>query len=269
MQLHIRHETHYVYEDTVSYSIQALKLTPRSEPGQRVVTWRVTSPGERIEQVDPYGNLMHVVTLEQPHREARIVTEGIAEISDVVEATPETSRLSPLTFLAPTPLTRPDAALRALADHCLGRHPASRRSLADLVDSIRHVVAYTPGVTDVTHSASEVLELGVGVCQDQAHVLVACCRTAGIPARYVSGYFHAGDNGEIASHAWADVRLGADQGWLSLDVTHAEETGGRHCRLAVGRDYLDAAPVRGVRRGGGKEAMTVTVRVSGGQANQQ
>jgi len=248
MQLHIRHETHYVYEDTVSYSIQALKLTPRSEPGQRVVTWRVTSPGERIEQVDPYG---------------------IAEISDVVEATPETSRLSPLTFLAPTPLTRPDAALRALADHCLGRHPASRRSLADLVDSIRHVVAYTPGVTDVTHSASEVLELGVGVCQDQAHVLVACCRTAGIPARYVSGYFHAGDNGEIASHAWADVWLGADQGWLSLDVTHAEETGGRHCRLAVGRDYLDAAPVRGVRRGGGKEAMTVTVRVSGGQANQQ
>jgi transglutaminase-like putative cysteine protease len=269
MQLHIRHETHYVYEDPVSYSIQALKLTPRLEPGQRVVSWRVISPGERIEQVDPYGNLMHVVTLEQPHREARIVAEGIAEISDVVEATPETSRLSPLTYLAPTPLTRPDAALRALADHCLGRHPASRRSLADLVDSIRHVVAYAPGVTDVTHSASEVLELGVGVCQDQAHVLVACCRTAGIPARYVSGYFHAGDSGEIASHAWADVWLGADQGWLSLDVTHAEETGGRHCRLAVGRDYLDAAPIRGLRRGGGKEAMAVTVKVSGGQSGQQ
>ena len=83
----------------------------------------MTSPGERIEQVDPYGNLMHVVTLEQPHREARIVAEGIAEISDVVEATPETSRLPPLTYLAPTPLTRLDAALRALADHCLGRHP--------------------------------------------------------------------------------------------------------------------------------------------------
>ena len=92
MQLHIRHETHYVYEDPVSYSIQALKLTPRFEPGQRVVSWRVTSPGERIEQVDPYGNLMHVVTLEQPHRETRIVAEGIAEISDVVEATLETSR---------------------------------------------------------------------------------------------------------------------------------------------------------------------------------
>jgi transglutaminase-like putative cysteine protease len=137
------------------------------------------------------------------------------------------------------------------------------------VDSIRQAVAYTPGVTDVTHSASEALELGVGVCQDQAHVLVACCRAAGIPARYVSGYFHSGDSGEIASHAWADVWLGSDEGWLSLDVTHAEDTGGRHCRLAVGRDYLDAAPVRGVRRGGGREAMTVTVRVSGGQASQQ
>jgi transglutaminase-like putative cysteine protease len=100
-------------------------------------------------------------------------------------------------------------------------------------------------------------------------VLVACCRAAGVPARYVSGYFNAGDTGEIASHAWADVWLGPEHGWLSLDVTHAEQTGGQHCRLAVGRDYLDAAPVRGVRRGGGHESMTVTVRVTSGQGQQQ
>jgi transglutaminase-like putative cysteine protease len=139
----------------------------------------------------------------------------------------------------------------------------------DLVGGIRAAVAYQPGVTDVTHSAAEALDLGAGVCQDQAHVLVACCRAARVPARYVSGYFLDEDSGEVASHAWTDVWLGPEQGWLSLDVTHAEQAGMRRCRLAVGRDCLDAAPVRGVRRGGGKESMTVTVRVTANQGEQQ
>ena len=86
MQLHIRHETHYEYEEPVSYSIQALKLTPRADPGQRILSWRVLSPGERVEQVDPYGNLMQLVTLESPHRELRIVVEGVAEGDGVAEA---------------------------------------------------------------------------------------------------------------------------------------------------------------------------------------
>lgn len=269
MQLHIRHETHYVYESSVSYSIQALKLTPRSEPGQRVLSWRVSVPGERVEQVDPYGNVTHIVTMEQPHRELRIVVEGTAEIGQEAGAVmDEPAGLSPLAFLAPTSLTRPDAALRDLADHHLGRHPPSYASLLDLVGGIGKRVGYEAGTTDVTHTASEVLELGSGVCQDQAHVLIACCRAAGIPARYVSGYFYSGDTGTVASHAWADVWLGVEQGWTSLDVTHAEQAGARHCRLAVGRDYLDAAPVRGVRRGGGHESMAVAVKVSSGQAQQ-
>ena len=270
MLLHIRHETSYRYQEPVSYSIQAFKLTPRTDPGQRILNWRVQSPGERLEQVDPFGNLTHIVTMESPHREMHIVAEGVAELED--DATllpPESGGLSPLAYLAPTPLTRPDAALRALAERHLGRHPASRRSLMDLVAGIREAVAYEPGVTDVTHSAAEALDLGSGVCQDQAHVLVACCRTLSVPARYVSGYFHGGTTGEVASHAWADVWLEPDQVWLSLDVTHAEQAGARHCRLAVGRDYLDAAPVRGVRRGGGHEAMSVTVRVTSGQGQQQ
>jgi transglutaminase-like putative cysteine protease len=270
MQLHIRHETRYEYEEPVSYSIQALKLTPRQDPGQRVLSWRVLSPGDRLEQVDPYGNLTQVVTLETPHREMHIVVEGVADVDeDLVRLPNEAGGLSPLAYLAPTALTRPDAALRELAERHLGRHPASSAALMDLVAGIRRAVAYEPGVTDVTHTAAEALDLGAGVCQDQAHVLVACCRAVGVPARYVSGYFHAGDTGEAASHAWADVWLGPEQGWLSLDVTHAEQAGGRHCRLAVGRDYLDAAPVRGVRRGGGHETMAVTVRVTSPQGQQQ
>jgi transglutaminase-like putative cysteine protease len=130
------------------------------------------------------------------------------------------------------------------------------------VAGVREAVAYQPGITDVSHSAAEALELGFGVCQDQAQVYVACCRAAGIPARYVSGYLYTGATGEVASHAWADAWLGDDSGWLSLDVTHGETAGAAHCRLAVGRDYLDAAPVRGVRRGGGREQLSVAVKLA-------
>jgi transglutaminase-like putative cysteine protease len=270
MLLHVRHETRYEYEEPVRYSIQVLRLTPRSDPGQRVLTWQVSAPGQRLEQVDPFGNLTQILTTEEAHCSLRIVVTGMVEIDpERSPISPDAGGLSPLAYLAPTPLTRPDLVLREMAEHHLGRHPASAQSLMDLVLGIRAAVAYQPGVTDVTHSAAEALDLGAGVCQDQAHVLVACCRAARVPARYVSGYFLDESSGEVASHAWADVWIGPDQGWLSLDVTHAEQAGVRHCRLAVGRDYLDAAPVRGVRRGGGKESMTVSVRVTANQGEQQ
>jgi transglutaminase-like putative cysteine protease len=83
-----------------------------------------------------------------------------------------------------------------------------------------------------------------------------------MPARYVSGYIYTGDTGEAASHAWVDVWLGADIGWQSIDVTHSRSAVRNYCRLAVGRDYLDAAPVRGVRQGGGGEKMEANVLVT-------
>ncbi|MGC8519619.1 MAG: transglutaminase-like domain-containing protein, partial [Steroidobacteraceae bacterium] len=120
-------------------------------------------------------------------------------------------------------------------------------------------VRYRPGTTTVEDSAAAALERGEGVCQDQAHVLIACCRSMGIPARYVSGYLCADHPGAAASHAWAEVWLSDVQGWHGIDVTHVSPAGPGHCRLAIGRDYLDAAPVRGVRRGGGPEVMDISV----------
>ncbi len=267
MQLHIHHETRYEYEETVSYSIQSLKLTPRAEPGQRVLAWRITTPGDRLEQIDPYGNVTHVVTLESPHREMRIAVDGVVDVSEPAAAGDggvEVLRgdLSPLAFLGPTGLTRPSESLRRLSERHLGRHPPSPATLLDLVEGVRAAVIYEPGVTDVHHSASEALDLGVGVCQDQAHVFIACCRAARVPARYVSGYVYTGETGEVASHAWADAWLGDEAGWLSIDATHGMLASARHCRLAVGRDYLDAAPVRGIRRGGGRESLSVAVKLA-------
>ena len=98
---------------------------------------------------------------------------------------------------------------------------------------------------------------------------IAAARALGIPARYVSGYIYTGDAADAASHAWVDVWLGADIGWQSMDVTHKRPAVRTYCRLAVGRDYLDAAPVRGVRHGGGDERMEAMVLVAESAQQQQ
>jgi transglutaminase-like putative cysteine protease len=100
-------------------------------------------------------------------------------------------------------------------------------------------------------------------------VYIASARSVGMPARYVSGYLYTGDTAEAASHAWVDVWLGAEIGWQSIDVTHQCPAVRTYCRLAVGRDYLDAAPVRGVRQGGGGEKMEANVSVAESAQQQQ
>jgi len=263
MQLHIRHETTYRYGEPVKRSVQNLRLTPRRDPVQRALHWSITAPGRQHEQIDAYGNVVHLLTLDEPHREIRIIVNGVVETHDIEgEALPNDGKLSPLTYLAETPLTRADAAIQSFTKDRLPRSSDKRSNLLQLADAVSDVVGYERGATDVHESASRAFARGKGVCQDHAHVFITCCRAAGIPARYVSGYVYTGKDGEVASHAWADAWLGVDQGWMSIDVTHRTLIGGRHCRLAVGRDYLDACPVRGVRRGGGAEEMEVAVIVA-------
>lgn len=263
MQLHIRHETLYRYGEPVKRSVQSLRLTPRRDPIQRALSWTMTAPGRCHSQVDAYGNIVHLMTLDEPHREIRIVVNGVVETEDVAELPlPDDGKISPLAFLAETPLTRPDEAIAAFARLRLQSGEELRTRLLTLAEAVCEQVPYEPGATDVHEPAAHSFARGAGVCQDHSHIYIACCRSAGIPARYVSGYFYAGPGGEIASHAWVDVWMGREQGWMSIDVTHRAPTDGRHCRLAVGRDYMDACPVRGVRRGGGLEEMQVAVRIA-------
>ena len=263
MQLHIRHETFYRYGEPVKRSVQNLRLTPRRDPMQRALSWNITTPGRCRSQVDAYGNIVHLLTLDEPHREIRIAVNGIVETDDATEVSlPDEGRISPLAFLAETPLTRPDEAIANFARSRLQAGGEMRAKLLALAESVCEEVRYEKGATDVHESASRAFARGAGVCQDHSHIYIACCRSAGIPARYVSGYFYPGRESEIASHAWVDVWTGREQGWMSIDVTHRSPASGRHCRLAVGRDYLDACPVRGVRRGGGAEEMEVAVSVA-------
>lgn len=269
MQLHIRHETVYRYDHPLKYSIQSLKLTPRRDAGQRTLHWRLSAPGRHVEQLDAHGNVSHLLTLEEPHSEVAIVVSGVVDTGDAgTPVLPDDGPLSPLAYLAPTPLTQPNASIREFAAQHLSGGGVLRERLERLGEGIAGAIRYRPGVTDVTDGAASVFERGEGVCQDQAHAFVACCRAMGIPARYVSGYFYTGDAGVVASHAWADAWIGSEAGWVSIDLTHRSLAGPKHCRLAVGRDYLDAAPVRGVRRGGGAEELRVSVIVGASAAQQ-
>src|SRR5262245_50441358 len=263
MQLRILHRTLYRYDEPVKYSAQALRLTPRREGTQRVLSWGIHAPGRRIEQVDAHGNVTHLLTVEDPHQQIEIVVSGSVEVAPEGVLMAHEGPLSPLAYLASTRLTTADAAIAKLAQEHLEGSRSMRDRVQSLASAVQDRVKYKKGSTSVEDTAAAVLARGEGVCQDQAHVLIACCRAGGIPARYVSGYLYGGeDGGDAASHAWVDVWMSDARCWLGIDVTHLEPAGRSHCRLAVGRDYLDAAPVRGVRRGGGREKMDVDVTVS-------
>lgn len=263
VQLRIRHRTSYRYDEPVKYTAQALRLTPRREGRQRILSWSIQAPGRRTEQLDAHGNLTHLLTVEEPHREIEIVVCGAVESAGEDDILPNEGPLSPLAYLANTPLTLANDAIAKLASDSLAGSDPLRDRLYRLADGVRQGVRYRTGSTSVEDSAAAALERGEGVCQDQAHVFISCCRSMGIPARYVSGYLYSGGNDadSAASHAWADAWIAELKGWIGIDVTHREPAGLQHCRLAVGRDYLDAAPVRGVRRGGGHEKMDVDVTV--------
>lgn len=245
MKLAIHHDTTYRYADQVRASIQYLRLTPQSSARQRVLDWQLELPPSVHAQRDGHGNILHVLTLDEPHQSIVIGARGRVEIDEDCES--ESSDGSPLPYLRNTALTMPDGALREFARGCCGER-RDRAALIELMEALHQRMPFTPGVTHVDTPAAEAFALGLGVCQDHTHVFLACARSLGIPARYVSGYLCTAGCSELASHAWAEAWI--DGAWYSFDVTNRLTRPLRHLKLAVGLDYLDACPVRGMRRGG-------------------
>lgn len=264
MLLNIRHETRYTYTTPLAYTIQQLHLTPRKEPQQHVLSWHIGMPGHVHAYTDAYGNLSHMMTMDTPHQGLAIVASGVIEtVAPLKGRVPNGDTLPPLIFTVPTRLTEATPGILELAASCLPDGRAQSKDLLLLAEHIFGAVRYQSGATVVTSTASDALALGQGVCQDHAHLFLACCHAHGIPARYVSGYIDPGDTGHAASHAWVDAWAEDKDyvGWISIDVTHARLMTDAYCRLAIGRDYDAAAPVRGVRRGGGHESMAVDVKI--------
>lgn len=259
MRLQIHHATHYEYSQPVRHAVQALCLTPRSSPHQTVERWQVRAPGRLFESVDGYGNHTHTYTVAGSLMKGTIRAEGVVETHACPEVIDPPGLPPPQLYLRGTPLAEPHRRIAAFAAAHLDGGVDTSRLLA-LADAVREQVAYRPGHTGVQTTALEAFDWGKGVCQDQAHVFIAACRSHGVPARYVSGYFHAVDAPELASHAWADVCVDVSaRRWLSIDVTHACLMDERHVRLANGTDYSACPPVKGIRMGGGEETMQVHI----------
>lgn len=263
MRLLVRHATTYVFDQPAVLTVQTLRLSPQPYDALSVLSWRVASdrPGLLPSWSDGYGNPTLLLTRRRPHARIEIIVEGEVETRDahgLVQGAPEP--LPPAYFLRTTPLTAPDDAISALAAPFAGE--ATPEALDALCAAVRARVDYRTGVTDTCTTAAAALAAGAGVCQDHAHVMVAACRALGWPARYVSGYLWPGVNAreDPASHAWAEAHV-PGLGWHGFDPANDQRPGERHLRLAVGLDYGEAAPVRGVRRGLGGEDLTVTVRV--------
>lgn len=275
MKLSIRHETHYEYSAPLQYALQHLCLTPQANAHQEVEAWHVSAPGHLYAQRDGYGNLSHSWSMARA-KGGRHIYRGSVTAHGVVHTVPSAWLVDdlvaphPALYQRATALTAADAALADLGRrHLVGRTPDAATLLA-LAAAVADRVAYRSGVTHVGSTAAEALALGAGVCQDQAHVFISACRAAGLPARYVSGYFHSPAARHLASHAWADVCVDvAERRWLSIDITHRCAMDERHVRLAIGPDYAACAPVRGVREGGGDETLRVRLLIDpvGGRAH--
>ncbi|MFM7273914.1 MAG: transglutaminase N-terminal domain-containing protein [Gammaproteobacteria bacterium] len=248
MRLHVHHTTAYRYTERLALSTQYLRLSPRESARQRVLGWRLELPGRAARSVDPFGNTLHVVTVDTPHSELLITVDGEVDISR--GALSPADSIHPMVFLRPGTLAVADEAMQAFA---LEQDPAlpPPEGARLLMERLRSRMRFLSGTTDACTTAAAAFAAGSGVCQDFTHVFTGCARALGIPARYVSGYLFTDREEHVASHAWAEV--GTGDAWWGLDVTNGCEIDQRHLQLAVGMDYLDASPVRGVRRGGGEE----------------
>ena len=270
MKLHVRHTTDYRYTEPLRYALQTLWLTPQSGPAQTVHFWSLGAPEKLFAQCDAFGNSIHSYTfvgkVADNVRWSLVNAAGDVETLGVAEFTDGDSLPHPLFYLRATQLAQSHPKLaeygRRFVTPITGSNVVDLGMLLALSQGIADVVSYRKYSTSVTTTALEAFEAGAGVCQDQAHVMIAICRSLSIPARYVSGYFYAANEPDLASHAWVEVCLDvASRRWVSIDVTHSCLIDERHIRLAMGTDYNACPPIKGVRQGGGVESMSVEIAI--------
>jgi transglutaminase-like putative cysteine protease len=270
MRLGVVHRTVLAYDDEIADTSMEMRLLRRDESGQLCLSYelRVEPRGPVRSYRDAFGNQVEVYNHRAPHRKV------VVEARSVVVTSPAPARESSISEGERYRLLRVDGpvvdspALRALAAELAQPGAAATPELlADLAALVHDRFVYQPNVTNVASTIEDLLSLGRGVCQDFAHLWLGLCRALGIPARYVSGYiWNRDDRRAQASHAWGEAWV-PGQGWLAYDPTnYGPQSRGRagehHVRVAVGRDYRDVPPTRGVFRGAARETLTVDVRVT-------
>ncbi|WP_049238099.1 transglutaminase family protein [Moraxella canis] len=256
MRLQITHQTNYFYHDLAQRSVQYIRMTPLSLAHQTIEYWQVMLPKVAKSQVDGFGNQWLVLSRSEPHDNLQMQASGVVNINPDTPYLADDPKVPYLLYTVPTPLTACSAAMRQfyenhLTDYHHSDSSTKRALLEQFAAALLHHVPYYQNVTHVGTTAPEAFELAQGVCQDHSHIFIACLRDLQIPARYISGYLYEPMGQHMASHAWAEAWI--DGHWYTFDVSNQHFTPQAHVYVAIGRDYLDAAPVRGVRLGGGYE----------------
>lgn len=284
----ISHTTTYDYVGEVSVSHHLLRLTPRESVRQHCVEHELAilpEPGNISGYGDYFGNPTRFLAVEKPHRQLIIATRSRVALGPVfipdpaetptwemVRASCRTDTSDPTLeareFIYASPLVPSPEDFAEYAGSSFVRGRPVLEAVADLTRRISEDFTFDPSATTVTTPVGEVLRQRRGVCQDLAHVEIACLRSHGLPARYISGYIETEPSpgqpklrGVDASHAWVAFFC-PGLGWLDVDPTNNCFPSLRHITLAWGRDYTDVCPVRGVLLGGENQTLRVAVDVN-------
>ncbi len=271
MKYLVRHTTTYTYDDNVSDSLGVAYLVPRMLPWQQVTSYDVTvtpTPVDASSDLDYYGNRVTYFQVTEPHRQ--LVVEGLSEVESLTPVHPDDAlaraweTVRPLLepgspgawratdFALASAKVEQVAAAHDYAALSLTRHRPIGEAVTELMHRVHADFEYDKTATTVTSTVGHILERRAGVCQDFAHLMLACLRSHGLAARYVSGYLATTPPpgkervvGADASHAWVEVWLGGEE-WLALDPTNDQWAGDRYVTIAWGRDYGDVPPLKGV-----------------------
>jgi transglutaminase-like putative cysteine protease len=277
----VRHTTIFRYEPAVRESIMEVRLQPRSDGDQRCLNFSLkVDPAASIMQYRDFaGNTVHHFDIAAAHTQVTVTAESSVEVQTTpvprVADCGDWSDLDALVasgdyweMLRPSYFACSTPALEELAKALkCERRGNPLELLTELNNAIYKLFAYVPNSTKVDSPIDEALKTRQGVCQDFAHIMIALVRRLKIPCRYVSGYmFHRDENEkdrslEGASHAWVEA-LAPRLGWIAFDPTNNLVGADRHIRVAIGRDYADVPPTRGVYKGEAQSELSVTVRVS-------
>ena len=277
----IRHLTRYRYSAPVRENITEARMQPRTEGIQRCVQFKLTTlPQAQVTAFqDHLGNIVHHFDIPGSHVQLQLTAEALVELQTTpvisealsVESWSALENLRQQTgfwdFLHPSRFAQPTKLLQGIANGLgLTRQIDPLTALKTINHFIYEGFAYAPQSTRVDSSIDEAITARQGVCQDFSHIMIALGRSLSIPCRYVSGYlFHRLEDhdrsAEDASHAWVEAFL-PELGWIGFDPTNNLITADRHIRVAIGRDYADVPPTRGVFKGSADDELTVGVRVT-------
>ena len=292
MDYFVRHRTTYQYLHEVSFSQHMVHLEPRLTPFQTVqkVTVKVSPrPAVRTRRNDAFGNATEWLTLMEPHDKFEIVAESRVAVTAPPRREParalgweavrqrlaaaalpgakDAEALEAVSFLFDTTYTAFTVDLASYASPCFPAGGSFLGGAIELMHRIHRDFRYDTTVTDVSTPVDRVFEIRAGVCQDLAHMAIACLHSLGLPARYISGYLLTQPPpgkekllGADASHAWFAIWC-PPFGWVDLDPTNDILPTDGHVTLAWGRDYGDVSPINGVVVGGGDHAIEVGVDV--------